>query len=299
MPIFGISGKSLTAINPLPFPNEKAIQSITEQNLQLIFGIKFVGSEFSIGQFRLDTLGFDAELSSFVIIEYKNDQNFSVIDQGYAYLSIMLNNKADFVLKYNENTSSSLRKEDFDWSQSKVIFISPSFTSYQIEAINFKDIPIELWEIRLYSNNTIGYNKIKSQQAAASLGSITKASKAIKNVSEEIKVFSEDDILNGVADEIREAYMFIKQIVYHINPDVEEKIKKSMICYYAGGKGLIWVKPTKRNITIWLRKGDYKDRHGQKIKDGWGNYPELHLSANEIDTIFIRKLIEQANNIKK
>jgi hypothetical protein len=299
MPIFGISGKSLTAINPVPFPSEKVMQSVTEQNLQLIFGIKFVCSEFSIGQFRLDTLGFDDELSSFVIIEYKKDQNFSVIDQGYAYLSLMLNNKADFVLKYNESTASSLKKEDFDWSQSKVIFISSSFTPYQIEAINFKDLPIELWEIHLYSNNTIGYNKIKSQRAAASLGSITKTSKAIKNVSAEIKVFSEDEILNGIADETREAYMLIKQLVYQVNPDVEEKIKKSMICYYAGGRGLIWVKPTKRNITVWLRKGDYKDRYGQTVRDGWGNYPELHLSANEIDTVFIRKLIEQANNMQK
>lgn len=32
-----------------------------------------------------------------MIIEYKRDKNFSVIDQGYAYLSLMLNNKADFI----------------------------------------------------------------------------------------------------------------------------------------------------------------------------------------------------------
>ena len=182
MPIFEISDKSLTPINPVPFPSEKAIQTVTEQNLQVIFGFKFVRSEFSIGQFRLDTIGFDEESSSFVIIEYKKDQNFSVIDQGYAYLSLMLNNKADFVLTYNENTGSSSKKDDFDWSQSKVIFVSPTFTLYQIEAINFKDLPIELWEVHLYSNETIGYNKIKSQRAAASVGSITKALCA--NISE-------------------------------------------------------------------------------------------------------------------
>lgn len=299
MQIFGISDKSLTPIKPIPFPSEKAIQTVTEQNLQVIFGFKFVSSEFSLRHFRLDTIGFDDESKSFVIIEYKKDQNFSVIDQGYAYLSLMLNNKADFVLTYNENTASSSKKEDFDWSQSKVIFLSPSFTPYQIEAVNFKDLPIELWEVRKYSNETIAYNKIKPQRATASVGAITNVSEAIKNVIGGTKGISEDEILNGVENEIRDAYMVIKQLVYQVNPDVEERIKKSMVCFYTEGKGLLWVKPTKRNITIWLRKGNYKDRNGQTIRDGWGNYPELHLAASEIDTVFIRKLIEQANNIQK
>ncbi len=298
MQIFEISGKSLFPIKYVPFPSEKEIQNVTEQNLQAIFGFKFICSEFSLGQFRLDTIGFDEESKSFVIIEYKKDQNFSVIDQGYAYLALMLNNKADFVLSYNENTASSCKKDCFDWSQSKVIFVSPSFTLYQIEAVNFKDLPIELWEVHLYSNDTIGYNKIKSQRATASLGSITKASKTIKNVSAEITVFSEEDILNGVENEIREVYMLIKQIIHQISPDVEERIKKSMACFYTGGKGLIWVKPTKRKITVWLRKGNYKDRNGQMIREGWGKLPELHLAANEIDSVFIRRLIEQANNQK-
>jgi len=163
MPIFGVSGKTLSPVKLISFPSEKAIQNITERNLDAIFGLKFVCSEFSVGNFRLDTIGFDEEAESFVIIEYKKDQNFSIIDQGYAYLSLMLNNKADFVLAYNENTKLSSRKEDFDWSQSKVIFVSPSFTPYQIEAVNFKDLPIELWEVHLYSNDTIAYNKIRSQ----------------------------------------------------------------------------------------------------------------------------------------
>lgn len=78
----------------------------------------------------LDTLAFDEELKSFVIIEYKKDKNFSVIDQGYAYLSVMLNNKADFILEYNETVIKAW-KTDVDWSQSKIIFVSQGFTNYQ------------------------------------------------------------------------------------------------------------------------------------------------------------------------
>jgi len=231
MPIFRISGELLTPIKIIPFTREKDIQTITEQNLQVIFGLQFVCSEFMVGNFRLDTIGYDEETKTFVLIEYKKDQNFSVIDQGYAYLSLMLNHKADFVLTFNENTGASSGKSDFDWSQSKVIFVSPSFTPYQVEAANFRDIPIELWEVHLYSNDTIRYNMIKSQWSTASLGSISKADKAIEKVRTEIKVFTEDAILNDLENETREAYMMIKNIIYQINSDVEERAKKTMVCF--------------------------------------------------------------------
>src|SRR6478672_6912893 len=144
MALFDINDKGkLTLIKEADFKLEREIQKLIEDNLKLVFGFEYVRSEFGINNFRIDTLGFDKEQKSFVIIEYKRDKNFSVIDQGYAYLSLMLNNKADFILEYNENCLDTLKRDDVDWSQSKVIFISPSFTSYQREAINFKDLPIE------------------------------------------------------------------------------------------------------------------------------------------------------------
>ena len=67
-----------------------------------IVGTQIVQTEFAHGSLRVDTLAFNQETRSFVIIEYKRDRNFSVIDQGYAYLALLLNNKADFILEYNE-----------------------------------------------------------------------------------------------------------------------------------------------------------------------------------------------------
>jgi hypothetical protein len=46
-------------------------------------------------ELRIDTFAFDNESKAFVIIEYKKDRNFSVVDQGLAYLNLMLNNKDD------------------------------------------------------------------------------------------------------------------------------------------------------------------------------------------------------------
>lgn len=299
MPLFKISGDSIVPINPAGFKREKGLQNFTEKNLDIIFGLKFVCSEFQVENFRLDTIGFDEETKSFVIIEYKKDQSFSITDQGFAYLALMLNHKPDFILKYYESIGSTSMKEDFDWSQSKVMFLSPSFTPYQIAALNFKDLPIELWEVHLYSDDIIRYEKIKAQGAAASVNLISKKNKIIEKVSTEIRVFTEDGLLNKAEREVREAYMLIKNIVYQVNPDVEEKVTKSMVCFHTGGRGLVWVQPMKKSLKIWLRKAKYIDKSGQVIPAGWGGYPELSLQPSEVDSIFIRKLIEQANNLNK
>lgn len=162
MALFKIK-QQLEYIKEKPFKLEKEIQYLTEQNLKTVFGLDFVKSEFALNNFRIDTLAFDKEANAFVIIEYKRDKNFSVIDQGYAYLSLMLNNKADFILEFNENLDKTLKRNDVDWSQSRVLFVSPAFTNYQREAINFKDLPIELWEVKRFENETVFLTKFKKQ----------------------------------------------------------------------------------------------------------------------------------------
>jgi len=53
-----------------------------------------------------------------------------VVDQGVAYLNLMHNNKADFILEHIQAfLSQSVKKQDVDWSQSRIIFIAPEFTS--------------------------------------------------------------------------------------------------------------------------------------------------------------------------
>lgn len=298
MPLFKISGDPISLIKPASFEKEKNLQNITEKNLEIIFGLKFICSEFQVGNFRLDTIGFDEETNSFVIIEYKKDQNSSITDQGLAYRSTMLKHKADFVLKYNESIGKTSQKNTFEWAKSKIMFLAPSFTDYQIEALYFEDLPFELWEVSLYSNDTIHYEKIKAQGATASLNPISKKNKTIEKVSTEIRVFTEDTLLNETEQKVRDAYMLIKNIVYQVNPDVEEKVMKVMGCFYTGGKGLVWLQPTKKGIKIYLRKSKYIDKNGQVIPPGYGGYPALSLQTNEIDPIFIRKLIDQANNSK-
>jgi hypothetical protein len=168
MPLFSIKSDRLARVKEVPFKSErKDIQHITESSLKGVFGYEFVKSELERGNLRIDTLVFDIENKSFVIIEYKIDQSFSVIDQGYAYLGLLLNNTGEFILEYNERRSQSLKRDDVDWSQSKVIFVSPQFTKYQKQAINFRDLPIELLEISKFDNRTLLFNQLKSPETSS------------------------------------------------------------------------------------------------------------------------------------
>ena len=76
--------------------------------------------------------------------------------------SSSLNLKSDFILEYNEVVGKILKKNEIDWSQSKIIFISPSFSPHQVNSINFKDMPFELWEIKRYLNDMISLNQYVS-----------------------------------------------------------------------------------------------------------------------------------------
>ncbi len=63
---------------------EKGLQNFVERNLETLFGVRFVASEFSTGskhRGRIDTLGLDGDGTP-VLIEYKELENENVINQG-------------------------------------------------------------------------------------------------------------------------------------------------------------------------------------------------------------------------
>ena len=300
MPIFTIKqNNKLEKVKEVSFKKEKEIQRLTEQNLKEIFGLEFVNSEFALGNLRIDTLAFDNETKSFVIIEYKKEKNFSVIDQGYAYLALLLNNKADFILEYNECKNKNLKKGDVDWSQSRVIFISPQFTKYQKRAINFKDLPIELWEISKYENNTILFNQLKSPETSESITKVSPRSDIVQKVNREIKVYTEEDHLNVMPEEIVETYEELKERILNLGDNIEIRPRKRYIGFIAN-TNFVDIHPQKSQIKIWinLNKGELDDpknlaRDVSKIGH-WGNGDyEITVKPNS-DLDYLMTLIKQS-----
>lgn len=292
------NNERLENIKEEPFKLEKDIQSLTEKNLKSIFGIDFVKSEFSLNNFRIDTLAYDYDAGTFVIIEYKRDRNFSVIDQGYAYLSLMLNNKADFILEFNENSKETLRRNDVDWSQSRVIFISPLFTTYQKEAINFKDLPIELWEIKRYDNQTVNYNQIKTSGAQESVKTISRQDEAIEKVTKEIKVYTEDEHLEKGTEETKELYEILKSAILNLD-ELELKTKKKYISFVSGSN-VVDIHIQKNALKMWLnlQQGDLDDpkeiARDVSSVGHWGNGDYEIVMRTDEELEYILSLIKQS-----
>jgi len=251
--IFSINGTKLTEVGEQQFPLESEIQRITEANLHDLFYLDFVKSEFELHGFRIDTLAFDNESKGFVIIEYKKDRNFSVVDQGAAYLNLMLNNRADFILEYNESSISSrnLNREDVDWSQSRIIFISPEFTKYQQYAIGFKDLGIQLWEVHKYSNGLLVFNEVKSSSTKESITAIAKNNAVARKVASEIKVYTEEDHLKSINDEVKEIYSELKSATLDLGKDIEIRPKKQYIVFRRK-QNFVLFDFLKSKLRVWL-----------------------------------------------
>ncbi len=299
MTLFRIENEDvLEQIKELPFKLEKEIQDLTEKNIGIIFGLEFIRSEFGLNNFRIDTLAYDNDSSSFVIIEYKRDKNFSVIDQGYAYLSLMLNNKSDFILEYNENKKDTLKRDEVDWSQSRVLFVSPSFTTYQKEAINFKDLPIELWEIKRYNNKTINFSQIKTSGSQESVKTISRQDENIEKVSREIKVYTEQDHLEKCTEETKELYEKIKSAVLNLD-NLEVKPKKLYIAF-VGNSNVVDIHIQKNGLKLWLNlQKDKLDDPKEIARDvsnigHWGNGDYEIQISNDEEIDYIMSLIKQS-----
>ncbi|QHO63149.1 hypothetical protein [Candidatus Chazhemtobacterium aquaticus] len=261
MAIYTKKGNRLELVREKRLGLERDIQKLTEENLETIFGLRFVSgylnNEFSVRvqeqDFYIDTLTFDEHQKSFVIIEYKKDRNFSVIDQGFSYLSAMLHNKAEFVLELNRRLKKNFDKGDIDWEQSRLIFISPEFTNYQKNAINFKDLPFSLYEVKTYENGIVEFDPIKPFKTTVSIQAYTK-DKLIKDVAKEVKVYELEDLVKeGWEETLTLLAEFEKQLMV-VKPETKVKYTKKYIAYMSRhGRNYAEIVPNKRGLKIYYR----------------------------------------------
>ena len=298
MTIYAVTNNNLDEIHEAPFKLEREIQRLFEANLTSIMGLKLVRSEFSIKNKRIDTLAYDEQAKAFIIIEYKRDKNISVVDQGFTYLGLMLENKADFVLEHQGQLNSSLKTPEVDWSQTRVVFVSPSFTENQVQATNFKDIAIELWEIKRYTNGTVSISPIKKSNSATSIKPLTQQNNELKNITEEIKVYTEEDHRNSTSEEMFELYEKFRDAILNLASDIDIKPQKHYVSFKKDGNiACLEIQKKKMKIFIGAKIGTLDDPKGI-AKDvsnighyGTGDY-EVQVDSDK-DLEYIMSLIKQ------
>lgn len=251
MKLYQTIKNGLSVLKENPFRLEREIQNIFEENLSEIMGLQLVKSEFSIKNKRIDTLAFDKQSQAFIIIEYKRDKNYSVVDQGLTYLNIMLQNRAEFILTYNETLNETLHSKDVDWTQSRVAFVSPSFTENQISASDFKDLGIELWEVKQFENNILSINSIKKSNAAQSIKPLLENNESFKEVKENIKVYTEEDHYKNGSDVTIELYEKFKSSILNLTDNIEILPQKFYIAFKKGSN-ITDIEMQKKALKIFI-----------------------------------------------
>ncbi|MDB0602195.1 DUF5655 domain-containing protein [Tenacibaculum maritimum] len=290
---------SICILKEKPFKLEREIQTIFESNLNELMNLQLVKSEFSIKNKRIDTLAYDSESNAFIIIEYKRSKNISVVDQGFTYLSLMLENKADFIVEYNETLKLNLKRTDVDWSQTRVVFVSTSFTENQITATNFKDIAIELWEVKRYENNLISVNQIKKSKSAESIKPITSSNIHLETITREIKVYTEENHTINKSEDVIQLYEIYRDSIMNLDNSIELIPRKKRIAFKKDNI-VCDVHIQKSTIKLWvnLKSGELDDSKNL-MRDvsnigHWGNGDYELIIKNTENLEYIMSLIKQA-----
>ena len=249
-----------------PFKKEIEIQRLVEENCETIFQLDFIITELTVGNYRVDSLCFDHENNSFVIIEYKKGNSYSVIDQGYTYLQLLLNNKSDFVLVLSHHLNKVLKIENINWSGSKILFVSQSYNSYQKDSVNFKNLPFELWEIKRYSNESILFNKhtSSSKESIDSLSNISSKS-LVSNVSKEVRVVDEDVHIGKCDEDLKILWDDLKSRMDDLE-GVDLIVKNNYINWVYLGKNICYFIFRKSSIVLELGRGNVNP-DGSKSKN--------------------------------
>ena len=258
MSLYKINDSKLQPISAKDFKLERDSQRLIEANIEEVFGLTFVDTEFQLNGLRVDTLAFDDETNSFVVIEYKRDRSSSVIDQGYSYLALVLNNKADFVLRYNETQKASLTKSEIDWSATRVIFVASRFTTHQLGSINFQDLPIELWKAQLYEGEMLNLEQQIADKQAESIKTVAKKSTSTSSVVQQIRTYNVDDLIKEDYPS-KPLFVELSTRILDLDSNFVESPQKGYIGYKISNKIIVAIVPQKNRIILELNRTQPQD----------------------------------------
>jgi hypothetical protein len=154
MPLFDFSNSTLRLIRPMRLRSEKQLQRLVEQNLGSFFSCRFVATEFSRGmrrQWRIDTLAL-SENDHPVIIEYKLTESRTLLNQGLCYRTWLDDHRGDFELAARQALGVKTR---VDWGEIRLLCIAPSFSKYDLQAVQSIERRIELWSYQCFGKGIL------------------------------------------------------------------------------------------------------------------------------------------------
>ncbi|EYD69781.1 hypothetical protein FNF_02776 [Fusobacterium necrophorum subsp. funduliforme B35] len=228
---------------------EKEIQNLIEQNMEEFFGIRFLATEYSITNGRMDSIGID-ENNCPVIFEYKRSSSENIINQGLFYLDWLLDHKADFQLLVMNTLGKEAAKE-IDWSAPCVFCIAKEFTKFDEHAVNQMQRNIKLVKYNKYGENLILFEHINVPILKKDTISKGKKVKQEKKASEKDN-YNWESRIQKLPKEKQELYFSIRDYILSKGDDISENSLKNYIAFKRV-KNFVCMLPYKNKISLYLK----------------------------------------------
>jgi len=222
---------------------EKTLQTLIEQNLQVLLGVHFLKTEHDTGKThsgRIDTLGIDENRCP-VIIEYKRSVNENIINQGLFYLDWLLDNRAEFKLLVMDKIGKEAA-EEIEWSAPRLLCIASDFTRYDEHAIQQIDRNVELIRYRHFGENHLLLELINTpaQKKAGKGGGETGSTKGMA------------DIIQGLEGEFADLVINVKERLLSFGDDVQMRSVKSYIAFHRlRNFACVIIRPKLKKVLIY------------------------------------------------
>ena len=304
MPLFVVSGNTLSSIEQCAFPSEKALQSLIEANLETVFNCRFVASEFSTGSQhagRIDTLAL-SEDNNPVIMEYKRVESSELINQSLFYLHWLCDHRGDFELAVQRSLGNDVQ---VDWSDIRVICIAPDYRKYDIHATQVMGANIELWKYRLYANGTLHLEEVQRALAPGSAPSTNGKNPIMVEAGRKAAVtratgsYTFDEHIEGKPGSIKALVIALQDFILSLDSTIEEAPKKYYIAYRIS-QNIVCVEVQKQRVLLYVKLNpkqlDSLPENARDVSEighyGTGDLELSVRSENELD--LVKPYIEMA-----
>jgi len=220
MAIFELNKNKATKLKLTKFKNEKELQTVFENNLEEILGIRFLATEYTTTHGgRIDSLGLDEDGSP-VIIEYKEDEKDNVINQGLFYLDWLIDHKGNFEILVQKKLGINTK---VNWDSPRLIVIAQSYNEYDKYAVNRISENIELKKYLLYDGKILFVEDIMLSKK--------EGGKKVKQTSITYKEYNVEHHLEGKPSFIKDLFKDLQEKILNLDERIKEKPLKHYIAY--------------------------------------------------------------------
>lgn len=250
--LFRLANGTATELTSTSVALEKSLQKVVERNMETLFGVRLLASEYSTGVKhggRIDSLGID-ENSSPVIFEYKRAVNENVINQGLFYLDWLLDHRAEFQLLVMKRLGAD-DAESIDWRNPRLVCVASGFTRYDEHAVQQINRSIELVRYRDFGGEFLALELMTSTKVEVTKADDAPAPKGSTSTTSSKTV---TEYLDQAPGALKDLYAELDAYCESLGDDVTTKALKF---YFAFRRlknfACVEVHPQARTLLIYLK----------------------------------------------